>query len=242
MSSSRTLITSTEELIRQGFNAQAHSRPAEAITLMEAAFWFARGAEADQIRDTLAALYIAENDTPRLARIFENHTGELSAELVKGALALLRNRALGTLETLPPQCERSAVLTRMRQCFDVGAYDVASALFILSMLLQIRETDLAVELAHSLFDASVRVDESVIAKVLAALVENGRFSEARDTLTKAVAASRMPSGVYVRLMSLIALAEEGTPANLVPGLQDRAGDDKVVQFLSWRFTDSLPQE
>ena len=237
MSTARSLVTDPQALVRQSFNAQANSKSTEAISLMEGALWFAEGNEAEQIRDTLAALYIAENDTPRLVRVLGSLDGELSAELVKAALALLRNQAMGTLDELPPQCERAIVLQRMRECFDVGAYDIGSAMFILSMLLQIRETDLALELTHSLFDAQCRIDESVLAKMLAALLDASRFGDAKNLLQKAATITRLSARTHARLAMLIGMAAGDRDSNAKDIYAADIADDKVVQFVGWRFQD-----
>ncbi len=188
-----------------------------------------------KIRDTLAALYIAENDTPRLVSVLSSHQGELSPELVKAALALLRNQALGSLDDVPQQCERASVLQRMRECFDVGAYDVGSALFILSMLLQLRETQLALELTHSLFDAQCILTESVLAKMLAALLENGMTEDARQLLKKAEVVNRLTPSVSERFLMLIESANGESHAEIIGTVRAVASQDKVLRFVAWRF-------
>ena len=170
-----------EDLLAQALGQMQLARWDESMRLLEAAIEAAPEPMRGAAVEVLASVYVARNQHARLRDLMRS-VDPFTPQMVKGALLLARNRALGMDGELPPHCNESSLDRPLRTHVVEGAYPPGDLSIIVALLAQLKWLDLAGPIAMVCTAAGGWIEPGVVERVFAALLESGRRYEAIELL------------------------------------------------------------
>jgi hypothetical protein len=201
----------------------------EAMRLLESAIVAAAPEMRAPAVEILASIYVSRNEHARLRNLMRL-ADPSTPQMVKGALLLARNHAIGVDGELPAHCSQEWLGRALRAHVLAGAYQLTSELpVILALLAQLRWAELAGQIALLCAGARIAIDAGVLERVLAVLLADGRRAEALElvqALGELPASGERPIGRWMLLLGA---------SQREPGCEDGPGRDKVERFLHARL-------
>jgi hypothetical protein len=217
-------------LLERASDAMLAGHWEQAMRMLESTIGLPPSDLAAEAREILLSLYVSRNEHRRLRGLIR-WIDEPTPQMIKGVLLLIRNRKAGIEGELPPNCTVGAIGTAFRQYVSAGAYGADELKTIVSLLTQIDQIELAVQIVRSCLSLDIRFDEATLTRVIALLISTGRRPEALilvGELLKSGPNAGLPLARWNRLLAPERSCE--APGSMVAA-------DKVIKFLELQARD-----
>ena len=218
------LAGDAEGLLAQAFDQMRSQRWDEAMRLLESAIVAAPPELRDPAVEILASICVSRNEHARLRELMLR-IDPSTPQMIKGALLLARNHAIGIDGELPPHCNEKSLGPALRAHILSGAYQLTELPPMVALLAQLRWAELAGQVALVCTAAGIGIEAGVIERVFAVLSAAGRPADALELLQALQAMPECDERPVQRWMHLLGSRERGSQAKEPPL------EDKVVRFL-----------
>ncbi len=196
----------------------------EAMRLLESAIPIAPAQLHDPAVEILTSIYVSRNEHARLSELMVQ-ADRSTPQMIKGALLLARNHAIGVDGELPGHCNEESLAPALRAHVVSGAYPSNELPVIVALLAQLGWAEPAGEMAMLCIAAHIAIEDGVIERVFAVLLTADRRADALRLLE---ALRTMPQPVERPIQRWTHLIGSG-PVGV--GDRDSPAQDKVVRFL-----------
>jgi len=176
-----------DDLAAEGFVKEAlinaeQSNWSAAAHFMEMATINASSVLIDNCIEQLCLLYLNSNQFHKIANIID-FSESLSPVLVICRLAIERNRIKG-FELATKKLPFMELLTTLRAYVANGKYSISELKTIISLLEQIGNDQVSIDLLIALIDAGFEIEEELVTAVLSLALEKKRKREAMEIVNK----------------------------------------------------------
>ena len=213
----------TGALLAQALSQMQAQRWDDAMRLLESAIAVAPPDLRPPAVEILASIYVSRNRHLHLRDLMRS-VDVRSPQMIKGALLLARNHAIGVDGELPAHCRADVLEPALRAHILAGAYQLAELPLIVALAAQLGWAELAGRIAMLCTTAHVSIEQGVLERVLATLVAAGRRATALE-LVDALRALPESSERPIRRWAHLLGSKHGGAA-----VED-AAQDKVMRFL-----------
>ncbi len=195
----------------------------EAMRLLESAIAAAPPELRDSAVEILASIYVSRNQHVRLRNLMRS-ADPGSPQMIKGALLLARNHALGVDGELPAHCRADVLEPAVHAHILAGAYQLAELPVVVALVAQLGWAELAERIAMLCTSGHVAIEQGVLERVFATLIAAGRRNKALELLDALRALPESAERPIRRWARLLGSKHAGAVA------EDTA-QDKVARFL-----------
>ncbi len=213
---------SAQDLLAQALERMQAQRWDEAMRLLESAIPVAPAELREAAVEILTSIYVSRNEHARLAGLMQR-ADPSTPQMIKGALLLARNHAIGVDGELPPHCNENTLGPALHAHVVAGGYQLGELPVIVALLAQLGWTELAGQIAMLCVAARIGIEDGVLERVFAVLLKAGRRADALRLLQ---ALQAMPEYAERPIGRWAYLLGSGGLENA-----DALGQDKVVRFL-----------
>jgi hypothetical protein len=213
-----------QDLLAQALDRMQAQRWDEAMRLLEAAIPMAPSELHDPAVEILTSIYVSRNEHARLGELMLRAEPS-TPQMIKGALLLARNRAIGVDGELPAHCNEKSLAPILRAHIVSGAYQANELPVIVALLAQVGWAELAGEIAMLCIAAHIAIEDGVLERVFAVLLTADRRADALQLLEAVRAMPQRTERPVQRWAHLLGCGHAEAED------RDAAPRDKVVRFL-----------
>jgi len=219
-----TEAAQAQDLLAQALRQMQAQRWDEAMQLLESAIPIAPAELRAPAVEILTSIYVSRNEYARLGDLMLR-ADPSTPQMIKGALLLARNHALGVDGELPAHCDENSLGRALRTHVATGAYQSAELPVIVALLAQLGWAELAARIAMLCAAAGIGIEAGVLERVLAALLAAGRRGEALELVQVLQSLPESEERPVRRWMRLLGAVPREAAAGAGPS------QDKVERFL-----------
>jgi hypothetical protein len=213
-----------QALLAQALEHMQAQRWDEAMRLLESAIPMAPAELHEPAVEILTSIYVSRNEHARLGELMLR--GDPSTpQMIKGALLLARNRAIGMDGELPAHCNEKPLGPALRAHVVSGAYQSNELPVIVALLAQLGWAELAGQIAMLCVAAHIGIEDGVLERVFAVLLTADRRADALRLLEAVRAMPQRTERPVQRWAYLLGCGHVEAED------REAAPRDKVVRFL-----------